>query len=199
MVDLPVIDIPKDPFLRALAAAGDEYDAAEKGLVEAGAEALPLLARHLGDADPVAQLLAAELATFIGDSAGLRHRAFRYLDAAAGYFEGTMVPPRADMIGPDLAERFGPEPAVYLALRLLKSAGWPRWKGSSVLAYLRIVRVPETTAILIRFVLETDNQVWRQSALFALQVIADPELDAKLDAEKEWREAMRLPFAWPAG
>jgi hypothetical protein len=186
-----------DPVEQAVRAAGEEYERAEEALLAAGAAAVPLLEARAKDRDPVTRLLVRELIARLGEGdRGPRRGALLYLDAAARFFDDTPGKPRADMIGPDVAERYGPEPAVYLALRLLKSEGWPLWKGSSVLEYLRIVRVPATTAILIRFALQTGNRYWRIAALLALQTIADPAFETKLAEEKAWRNGA---LVWPPG
>ncbi len=168
----------------AIHARGDEYLLLERQLLAEGDAAASALATRLDDDDGVAQLLAGVVLQWIRGERPEYAAALEYLDRVARVVEGTPVPfPPPEAVARYLSREFAGRAADLLALRLAKEVGsWPAWKSTAVLLYLGERKEPATTAALLRIAVEAAQ--WRTMALWAIRQIADPELRAKIDAER---------------
>jgi hypothetical protein len=126
------------------------------------------------------------LMSWISNKAPEYQPALDYLDEAPKRAARTpAMEPSPRGVANVLNERFGSRVADFLALRLVKETNWPRWRVLGILLYLKEQRLPSTTSALLRFSMETDSEEARGYAIEAIQAIADPELEAKVQIERQ--------------
>jgi HEAT repeat protein len=82
-----------------------------------------------------------------------------------------------------------------IALRLLKDTDDPPWRVLAKIFYLGVAQDPQATVPLIRFVATTPIDRQRYYGARALRDVKDPDLVAKLRAEKQSTTARG--WTWP--
>jgi hypothetical protein len=134
--------------------------------------------------DAVARLLARVVLDWAGPKQTDFKAALDYLDDVPIRLKKTALGfPSPTGTEGYLTFHFGDRVAELLALRLIKSAGWPRWKVNAIVFYLQAHKVRSTTSVLLRLSIESTDPEWRKFALEAVREIHDPDLPAKLAFE----------------
>jgi hypothetical protein len=182
-------------FNKAVISSGSNFVECERQLLAADDSVLATMQTNLRNSDPIARLLAQVLLD------GKKGRTNDY-NKAAEYLEWLMKrapvseggPPSPPMLAHSLAKAFDGRVADFLALRLVKEEkeNLPGWLRTGTLLYLQQQKSPATTAALLRFALETDDEHLRDSAIEAIKGIRDPELPKKLEAEREYAKKQHL-------
>ena len=176
-------------FEQAVISKGADYLAAEQGLRTQPGAAEPVLRRNLANPDGMARMLAEVLLAWTGNMAREYQQTLDYLDYLPARLARTPISsPSPTGIAGYLNKHFDGRVAEFLALRLLKSPDWPRWRVLGVLFYLKDQKLPSTTAALIRYAAETANQEFAASAVEAIRSIPDPDLRKKIAAERRRAE-----------
>ena len=177
-------------FRNAIESRRDAYLDAEYQIRRRGMDAMNALSQHTKDPDPIAALTAGVLLGWIQGEAPRFQAALDYLEYIPRRFAATPVgfPPPIGVANA-LKQRFGNGVADFLALRLVKENDWPRWRVVGILFYLKEQKLASTTSALLRFSMETDSEEARGYAIEAIQAIADPELAAKIQLERQRLES----------
>jgi hypothetical protein len=172
-------------FAEAIAGRGKDYLKAEKALRDGGLAAVPALRRGLNHADPMGQFLASCLLDWVEGRAPENQEALDYLETLPAKVARTQVKiPSPQGAASYLSLHFGPRVANILALRLVKGIDWPHWRIMGVLFYLREQKQPSTTTAVLRFASEIQNREWRDAAIDTIKALNDPQLRAKVAAER---------------
>jgi hypothetical protein len=178
-------------FETALQAQGPEYLRSEAALLGGGEAARKALQLHLNDLDPLVRLLAGLLIDWQQARPGAHQAALDYLDRIGPALARTAAgSPSPVGVANDLTLRFGASVVDLLAVRLIKSPEWPRWRMFGVLLYLNEHKLALATAPLLRFAAESADEEARELALETVRATPDPDLAAKVAAE-ERHQALR--------
>jgi len=178
-------------FDTAVLAQGPDYLRSEAALLGGGEAARNTLQAHLNDVDPMARLLAGLLLAWQQARPSAHQAALDYLDKIGPALARTAVGgPSPTGVANELTLRFGASAVDLLAVRLIKSPEWPRWRTFGVLLYLAQHKLALATAPLLRLAVETDDEEARELALETVRATVDPELAVKVAAE-ERRQAAR--------
>jgi hypothetical protein len=185
-------------FARALATTDEAYFRMEEQLIDGAAEAEETIRGHLDDPDPMARLLAEVVLEATADNGQAIEKATRFLAFAERRAARSILrkPPAAGVAG-TLTKAFGSRLAEFLALRLVQETQAPGWRVMTALAYLNEHRTPAATSALIRFAARTRQPQHQRAAIAVLRNIGDPELPAKLAAERRTlqQQGVTLPAA----
>lgn len=174
-----------DTFALAVLSYGQDYVRAEKTLRDGGAGARATLQKNLMNPEPIARLIAQVLLEWMEGTKPEDQKALDYLDGLPKRLARTPVTmPPPSGVAVELKNRFGGRVAELLAMRLVKGTDWPRWRAEAVVLYLQDQALTSTTAPLIRFASETKDSLLRDAAVEAIKNSHDPELRAKIGAEK---------------
>jgi hypothetical protein len=182
-------------FEEARVSMGADYLSAERKLRGAGAAAVPTLRAKLQHPDYIARSIAKCLLNWIEGRGAEFQAALDYLDFIPRRLAKTPVgsPPPVG-VAAELTDRYAARVTEFLAVRLVKSPGWPSWQSEGVLLYLREHKVASTTAPLIRFAVETQREPWRAIAIEVVKAANDPELASKIVAERQLAERQKKDF-----
>lgn len=179
-------DTPHALFAGALVSHGPSYRTLEHELRAGGPPVRAALEIYRGHADLVVRLLASVICRWLDGESPEDAQAFELLDALPARVEGSPIPaPPPLPAAEEMFERFGPGAADALALRLLKDTDAARWRVLAIIQYLRLARAATTTGALIRFAADTHDERARACAIEAIEQMADPDLPAKLAAERD--------------
>ena len=182
-------------FENALINSEQAYLDEENALRSGGAEAVSVLTAKREHGDPVGRFMANCLLDWIEGRQPENEAALAYLDGLPAKLELTpIVAPSPTGSAAYLTQTFGPNVAEMLALRLLKGTDWPHWRVMSVLFYLKENAMPSTSVALIRYAGEVENEEWREASIEAISAANDPDLEAKLTAERERIEEQNAEF-----
>ena len=174
-----------DTFALAVLSHGQDYVRAEKTLRDGGGSAKATLQKNLVNPDPLARLIAQVLLEWMEGTKPEDQKALDYLDGLPKRLASTpLTMPPPDGVAAELKNRFGGRVAEFLAVRLVKGTDWPRWRSLAVILYLQSQYLPSTTAPLIRFASDTKDDSLRNAAVEVIKNAHDPELGAKITAEK---------------
>lgn len=180
-----VQDSMDETFALAVLSHGQDYVRAEKSLRDGGDSAKATLKKNLVNPDPVTRLIALVLFEWMEGAKPENQKALDYLDGLPKRLARTPVTmPPPDGVAIELKNRFGGRVAEVLAMRLVKGTDWPRWRSLAVILYLQDQALPSTTAPLIRFASDTNDDTLRNAAVEAIKSVHDPEIRAKITAEK---------------
>ncbi len=181
-----------DPvFEEAVNSSGPGYEEAERKLRDARAGALPTLRRNLHHSDPVARLIARVILDWFEGSAQDYQAALDYLDYVPRRLARTPIGNPSPLgVAAYLTQHFGARVVDLLAVRLVKGTDWPHWRVMAVLFYLRDHARPSITEVLLRFAAGTQNDEWRGAAIDAIRAAQDPDLRAKIEAERVYQAAL---------
>ena len=190
-------DHMKNLFDRAISGYGEDYLKAESALLGGAESAKTVLQMNLNHPDPVTRLIADCLLRWMQGKASEYQAVLTYLEDMPKHLAMTPITaPRVEIVAYELSEQFGTRVADFLSLRLLKGTDWPNWKIFGVLVYLQEQAQPSTTIPLMRFTAESVDSRRRAIAIEAIHAIDDPDIAAKLVAERQ--HAKRLGNALPA-
>lgn len=185
-------------FQKAVDSDGPAFVRAEHDLRQAAGPALVTVARaRLKQSDPIVQLLAHVTLDAAAGTPTFDHQAALDYLATVGDIaarRAVRVPPPV-AVANYLEKHFGERAVERMALHLAKGTDWPKWRRFAVVLYLQRGTPgahPLATVPLIRVAAEASDPELRAEAVTALTRLADPDLDAKLRAE---RTAARH---WPA-
>jgi hypothetical protein len=182
-------------FEKASASRGLEYLRQEMELRQQGQAAEAVLRDSLQRRDPIDRLLAQVLLNWTGAQGADYQAALDYLDYLPARLARTPITsPSPSGIAAYLRLHFESRVADLLALRLVKGSDWPRWRMMGVLFYLEERKLPATTEALIRFAEEARDPEWASKAVQVIRAVEDPELRAKIAAERKRAEAVGRPF-----
>lgn len=181
-------------FQKAIQATGADYLTAEQTLRDAGSSLTPVLAKRRTD-DPLSQLLATVLAQELSGGAAQHQAVLRYFQEVPKRLERTALgKPSPSGVAAWLEKHHADRVAELLALRLVKSAGWPHWQTFGVLLYLERcpgAHHPTVTFPLIQFIATATGDT-RKQALQTLVKMNDPSLSLQLE------RARKSQHEWPA-
>jgi hypothetical protein len=179
-------------FEKAVVSYGKDYLEAELALRNGGSAATLFLQKNLTHPDPVARLMARCLLDWMEGNRPEYIAALNYLDTLPKILARTPITsPDPTASARYLTKHYGDRVADVLALRLVKETDWPHWRVMAVLFYLQEHHLPSTTAALIRFAAQTGNERWRDTAVQAIKAIEDPDLPAKITAERQRLEKLQ--------
>jgi hypothetical protein len=182
-------------FEKAVASKGQDYLDAEEMLLGGGEPAKATLRRNLNHPDPSVRLMAKVLLEWMEGRTPEYRAVLDYLEGLPiRLAETPRTEPDPSATAAYLTMHFADRVADFLALRLSKATDWPEWKVLAVLFYLSEQAPTSTTAILIRFASETLSPGWREAAIEALKARRDPDLRAKVAAERVRSEKLRKAF-----
>lgn len=173
-------------FDSAVTGYGEDYLKAESALLGGAESAKTVLQMNLNHPDPVARLTADCLLRWMQGKASEYQAVLTYLEDMPKHLAMTPITaPRVEIMAYELSEQFGTRVADFLSLRLLKGTDWPNWKIFGVLVYLQEQAQPSTTIPLMRFAAESTDSRRRAIAITAIHAIDDPDIKAKLVAERQ--------------
>jgi hypothetical protein len=177
---------------KAVTSRGNEYIEAEAALRQAAdGEAMAAASRH---PDPLAPQIAKAVLGW-KDRPQEYTRALAYIENLPKLLERTPITaPSPAGVAAYLKKHFDARVTDILAVRLLKSEGWPWWRTVGVLMYLKQTAPSEVTPALVRFAAETASDEERRWALEAIVAAKDPNLKAKLDFEAKRAAAEGRPL-----
>jgi HEAT repeat protein len=174
-----------EAFRKTVELDGQPFRDAERELLQGGPAAAATLRQNLNHPDPVAQLLARCLLDQVEGRKPEYQNAIDYLNTLESMLAETPITtPSPTGAVSYLKKHFGDRVAELLAVQLVKGTDWPHWRVMAVLFYLRDQKQPSTTAPLLRFAVATPNEEWRATAIEAIEAIQDPNLRAKVAAER---------------
>jgi hypothetical protein len=186
VIDMEVSDMMDTMIQNAAKSRGQTYLNIERELTRDNPVTVHGLQRYRNHPDPVIRLMVGCLLSWISGNAPEFQSALDYLEEAPKRVARTPARfPSPGSVAYVLNERFGSRAADFLALRLAKELNWPRWRVLGILRYLKEQKLASTTSALLRFSMETDSEEARGYAIGAIQAIADPELEAKVQIERQ--------------
>ena len=185
-------------FQEASYSSGRLYLESETKLRKSGDAALPTLRSNLQNSDPLARLIAKCLRDLLEGRAPDYEPALNYLDSLPQRLARTPITsPPPTGVAAYLTQHFGARVVEFLALRLVKETDWPHWRVMGVIFYLKDQGSPSTTAALLRFATDTRSEEWRSAAIEAIRATKDPDLSAKIAAERQRVEQQKKAFPAP--
>ena len=175
---------------KAIASTNTVYLSAEKALLLAPQAVESVLSANLTNNDPVARAIARSVLDMRRRPDSPNNTALKILSSTEERSLKTVRgTPHPDVTASQLYASLGPAAAEYLALRLVKDAEWQDklqdWKAKSVLRYLHAARNPDAADLVIQFATETKRGDLRREAVEAFQGIDRPQLQRKLEAQRE--------------
>jgi len=170
---------------------GKPYLDAEQRLISQGGTADSFLREKLGQADPQARRIIQIILEWLSEN--------ETFVAVMDYFKrvekrasttAMRVPP-ADGVATYLAQNFGKSAAELLGVYLLKLFPiWPKWQTSGVILYFGKLDSSASAETLIRLIVTTPNDSYRQLAVTSLVAVGDENV---LDKIEDQLNFMALP------
>lgn len=188
-------------FDTAVKSSGQAYLDADRKLRDAGPAAVPTLRAHLQDPDPIARLVARTTLDWSEGSAADYQAVLDYLEYLPNRISRTPITRPSPLgIAGYLSLHFGAKAVDLLAARVVKGTDLPHWRVMGMIFYLKEQARPSATEALLRFAAETANDDWRSAAVEAIRAAHDPDLGAKITAERQYQAALgkSLPAALEA-
>ncbi len=175
-------------FQKAAEASWEEYRVYENRILNT--DSTNLLQQHLSDPDPMKRLLAKALYDVKTGKISISGTIAELTDDYGNVKNG----PKPEIIADNLLRWQGVGVAEYVAVFLVKKTNAPAWRASGLIEFLARVKNPSTTVALIRKAAETRDEMVRQRAITAIQAIQDPELSAKIEAERKRAQEHGVAF-----
>lgn len=183
-------------FTKAVQSKGESYLSYEQELAKSRPKVNLLLNEKLTSKNPIERLIAFVLLAWEKDKEQTFMKALVYIDVRAPFAvkNTPLINPAPDVVVSYLLNNFNKDIAPLLLLRLIKAENWPDWKATSILLYLKKIKLPETTEGLIRFASETNNEHWRELAIEVIKEIRHPKMPIFIESERKRFEEMEMQF-----
>lgn len=192
--NIKVQDMSMEQLIDSLAkATGEEYIEKEAQLRQGGATSISALKEKLNDNDSFTRIYANTMIEWIEGRSPNNNTAINHLDNLPEKISRTPRLSPSPMGTADyLSLHFQESVTKILAIHLIKLPDLPYWRTAAILLYLEQQKPQEITDILLRFITETSDDDFRDTALSTIDVINDPHLKSKILEEQARLKSLGL-------